>query len=84
MPDLIHGHVAHVVPGRIRIKLHRADLTDALSAKLQSAFAGMPEVDAVRMQPATGSVTLYHGDGGLSPADLADRLSTAPRKSRTG
>jgi hypothetical protein len=74
MADLVPGHIAHAVPGRIRIKVDRYDLTDALSARLRSVLAAMPEVSDVRIQPVTGSITVYSGARRLDPSTLANRL----------
>jgi len=76
MADLIPGRVAHAVPGRIRIKVDRHDLTDRLSALLQSALSAMPEVSEVRVQPMTGSITVYSGLRRLDPLMLSQRLGS--------
>lgn len=75
MADLVHGHVAHAVPGRIRLKVDRFDLTDAFSDSLRSALASMPEVSDVRIQPMTGSITVYSNMRRLDPATLSKRLN---------
>jgi hypothetical protein len=75
MADLVHGHVAHAVPGRIRLKVDRFELTDAFSDSLRSALSSMPEVSDVRIQPMTGSITVYSGVRRLDPSTLARRLT---------
>jgi hypothetical protein len=74
MADLVQGHVAHAVPGRIRLKVDRFDLTDPLSDSLRSALSRMPEVSDVRIQPMTGSITVYSRLRHLDPSMLAQRL----------
>jgi hypothetical protein len=76
MPQLTRARIVHVVPGRIRVKVNRDDLTEHLGSLLQSALAAMPEIDEVRIQPRTGSVTIYYESTALDVPSLTDRLRT--------
>jgi hypothetical protein len=76
MADRAHGRIAHVVPGRIRIKLGRHDLAEPFAGRLRVALMAMPEVDEVRIQPRTGSVTIYHQPAELGVDQLAQRLAS--------
>jgi Heavy metal associated domain 2 len=76
MPDRARGYVAHVVPGRIRLRVDRDALTEPFVSTLRSALVMMPEVDEVRVQPRTGSVTIYHEPDTFGVEPLAERLAT--------
>jgi hypothetical protein len=76
MPDLVYGRVAHVVPGRMRLRIDRRDLNPKFSDVLRSAFLAMPDVEEVRIQPLTGSITIVSRRSGLTPRVLAERLVT--------
>jgi Heavy metal associated domain 2 len=54
------AHIAHHLPGRIRIKIPAAKDDPALLGRLQQMFAGMPNLHAVATKPESGSLVLRY------------------------
>ena len=65
MIELKRGRVVHAVPGRVRVKLDREELTDEFSGQLRAALMAMPGVEEVRITSRTGSVAIRY-----DPAEL--------------
>jgi hypothetical protein len=55
-----HAHVAHHLPGRIRIKIPAAKDDPALLGQLKQMFTGMPNLHAVVAKPESGSLVLRY------------------------
>lgn len=53
-------HVAHQVPGRIRIKVPLGKRNPALLDEIKQIFVTMPGIDHVAVNPTTGSVLLFY------------------------
>jgi hypothetical protein len=58
------------------MKVDRDALTEGLGDLLRSALVAMPEIDEVRIQPRTGSITIYYEPTALDLPRLAERLRT--------
>jgi len=70
MPELRSGRVAHVVPGRVRIKLDRRELSGDAGDRLRSALLALPGIEDVRMTPQTGSLVVFHDPERIDVAGL--------------
>lgn len=72
-PVLPRASLAHVLPGRIRLRLagHRGDA--AFFGRLAERLAEAPGIRAVRANPTTGSLLILHG---------ADRMEEIARLAR--
>jgi hypothetical protein len=55
-----HAHIAHHLPGRIRIKIPAAKDDPALLDRVQKVFVGMPNLHAVIAKPESGSLVLRY------------------------
>jgi heavy-metal-associated domain-containing protein len=70
--------VVHAIPGRLRLRLERADLSDDFVAALERLLLSMPGVQEVRIALQTGSVVVRFDQRQL---DL-ERLLAQARASR--
>lgn len=72
------AHVAHYIPGRIRIKLQRAQGDSVLLQQIKEGLSTLPGVTKVDVRPLTGSVIIhYNSNVGDFPAHLAERAKSA-------
>jgi hypothetical protein len=53
-------HVAHQVPGRVRMKVASAKGNPELLKQIGETFGTIPGIERVSVNPATGSVVLYY------------------------
>jgi copper chaperone CopZ len=55
-----HGRVASHIPGRVRVKLAPASRSARVMAHIKEQLKGVAGIDAVDLNPATGSVTVCY------------------------
>ena len=77
MIELTRGRVVHAVPGRVRVKLNRDELTDEFSRELRSALLALSGVEDVRANRRTGSVVIHYDPDELDVGGLIDLARTA-------
>src|SRR3954463_11897535 len=77
MTELERGHVAHTVPGRVRIRLEPRALTDERAARLRLAVLALPDVEEVQTTPRTGSVVITYDPAAPDARGLIARLRRA-------
>jgi hypothetical protein len=53
-------HIAHQVPGRIRLKVAGAKHNPELLEEVKAAFSAIPGIAAVKVNPATGSIVVNY------------------------
>jgi Heavy metal associated domain 2 len=53
-------HVAHQVPGRLRMKVSSAKGNPELLKQIGETFSAIPGIERVLVNPATGSVVLHY------------------------
>jgi hypothetical protein len=53
-------HVAHQVPGRLRMKVSSAKGNPELLKQIGETFSAIPGIERVSVNPATGSVVLHY------------------------
>lgn len=53
-------HIAHKVPGRIRLKVHKGKAHPELLALYQEIFSQVPGISSVKTKPETGSVIINY------------------------
>jgi len=75
--DLKRGRVVHAVPGRVRVKLSRDDLTEESSVELRSALLAISGVEEVRRNLRTGSLVIHYGPETLDVAGLTELARAA-------
>src|SRR5262249_8659251 len=64
MSPAAHGiHVAHAIPGRVRLRIDRLKGEPSFARQLETRFARIPGVSRVEASPVTGSVVLVHEHG---------------------
>ena len=54
------AHVAHHLPGRIRLKLADVEADAALLEKVERALSAIPAVNRIRVNPITGSFVVEY------------------------
>src|SRR5580658_4348064 len=52
--------IAHQVPGRIRMKIPSGKDNPELLEQMKQTFAGIPGIEQVTINPATGSLVLHY------------------------
>jgi Heavy metal associated domain 2 len=73
-----HGHIAHHVPGRLRLKIPSAKGDLGLLQQIEDAATRLPEVERVEIKPSTGSVVIeYRAD---QAGSFASRVLSASRE----
>ena len=77
MMELERGRVAHMVPGRVRIKIDPRALADERGVQLQRALLALPDVEEIRMTPRTGSVVVVYAPDALDTRGLLARVREA-------
>jgi hypothetical protein len=58
-------HVAHAMPGRVRLKVDKVKGNPAFARKAQEKLSRMPGVKGVEVKPLTGSVLIYYDAAAL-------------------
>jgi len=71
------GRVVHAVPGRLRVKLNREELTEEFSRELRASMTAVQGVQEVRTTPRTGSVVIHYDPAELDVGGLIDLARTA-------
>src|ERR1700723_1672319 len=56
------AHIAHQIPGRIRIKIHAARGNPALLEQAKHLFTGIPGLQNVVVRPDSGSILLHYDE----------------------
>jgi len=59
-PKKHKAHIAHKVPGRIRMKVHAAKSDPAILDAYQQAFSAVPGITQVKVKPETGSIVIHY------------------------
>jgi hypothetical protein len=77
MMELKRGRVVHALPGRVRIRLRREELTDEFVRELRSALTSLSGVYDVETTPRTGSVVIHYDPAELDAAGLINLARTA-------
>jgi hypothetical protein len=77
MIELKRGRVVHDVPGRLRVKLNREELTEEFSRELRAALTAVHGVLDVRSNPRTGSVVIHYDAAELDAGGLIDLARAA-------
>lgn len=57
---LPEAYLVHRLPHRFRIKIPSRKGDDAFFERLEKAFVPIPEIEAVRSNPTTGSLVVHH------------------------
>jgi hypothetical protein len=70
MTDPRRARLVHAVPGRLRLRLERNDLTDEFIQAIERAFLTTDGVREVQVTPQTGSVVVRFDPAQLDPERL--------------
>ncbi len=77
MIELKRGRVVHAVPGRVRVKLNREELSDDQGDELRSALLAIPGVRDIQANARTGSVVIQYDPAELDVAGLINLARAA-------
>jgi hypothetical protein len=61
MADLPDAYISHFTSGRLRLKIPARKADPAYFAFLRDQLSALPGVEAVAVNPVTGSVLIHHG-----------------------
>lgn len=82
----LHLKVEHQVKGRIRMKIPTAKRNPELLEQIKQTFGALPGIQEIKVNPATGSVTLFYDEeehAGFHSA-ISAHMQTAPPRPPSG
>lgn len=74
MSEPRRGRVLHAIPGRMRVKLQREELTEEFGRELDSALLALPGVRHVGLNPQSCSLLIFHDPAAIDTAGLIERI----------
>lgn len=73
----IPGRVVHVIPGRVRLKVDREDVTDEFARTASPTLAALPGVRDVTVSPRSGSIIVHHDPAEFDLSRFIEMARTA-------
>lgn len=77
-------HIAHFLPGRVRLKVAALKGDAALAGRLAEAFGTVPGVNAIECNTVTGSALIRYDPRRIVEADAAAALARVLRSELPG
>ena len=77
MMEMRRGRIVHEIPGRVRIRVNRGELTDGSVRELEAGLAALGGFQRVQVSPSTGSVLISYNPVEVELPVLLERLRLA-------
>lgn len=81
-PDDVH--IAHFIPGRVRIKVAAIKGNPDRARRLTEVFSGVPGVRSIDCNPLTGSALILYDTRRIAQSDAARALADVLRRELPG